>query len=76
MFILQNLTAHTRGEIKLLRPNQLTRNNTNLPMKWKDIALCEDLEPLKEYLLNENFRIIKKENLQTVLTYSENCILK
>lgn len=72
MFILQNLTAYTKGEIKILRPNQLTKNNTNLPLKWKDVAICEDLESLKEYLINDSFRIIKKENLEIILTYSKN----
>lgn len=72
MFILQNLTAYTTKEIKVLRPNQLTRNNTNLPLKWKDVAMCEDLDSLKEYLLNKNFRIIKKENLEIVLNYGDN----
>ena len=76
MFILQNLTAYTTKEIKVLRPNQRNCNNTNLPLKWKDVAMCEDLESLKEYLVNENFRIIKKENLETVLTYAEYSVLK
>lgn len=41
--------------------NELRKNMTNLPMRWKGIALSDDLDALKE-LMTKGKRIEDREN--------------
>jgi hypothetical protein len=69
MFALQSRQPYPPAILKQLRPNQLRKNNTNQPMRWKEIMFCEDIEPLKHYVVNENYRIINWNNLEVVFKY-------
>lgn len=47
----------------------LTKNNTNQPERWKEIAFCEDIEQLKPMVIHKNRRIINWDNLEVVYRY-------
>jgi len=64
-YALQSLQPYPPAILKQIRPNQLTKNNTNQPMRWKEIAFSEDLNALKKHL-NYNRRIINWGNLEIV----------
>ncbi|MDD2550364.1 MAG: hypothetical protein PHD00_09760 [Bacteroidales bacterium] len=49
----------------------MLKNNTNQPMRWKEIAFCKDLETLKKHL-TPNRRIINWDNLEVVCRYHPN----
>lgn len=71
MYELQALQDYPASLIKQIRPNQLTRNNTNLPLRWKGLAVCEEIEPLKKHVINKNRRIINLENFELVYVYGQ-----
>lgn len=64
-YMLQAKQPYPPAILKQLRPEQLTKNNTNQPERWKDIAFSENLEALKERL-TANRRIINWDNLEVV----------
>lgn len=68
-FALQHKQPYPSAILKQLRPNQLTKNNTNQPWRWKEVAFCEDIEPLKKYVVTENYRIVNWDNLEIVFRY-------
>ena len=67
MYALQSLQPYPPAILKQIRGEQLTKNNTNQPMRWKDIAWCESKEILME-LMNDftGRRIVNLENLEVV----------
>ncbi|MAX71824.1 MAG: hypothetical protein CMC76_12135 [Flavobacteriaceae bacterium] len=64
-YALQSLQPYPPAILKQIRPEQLTKNNTNQPMRWKEIAFSEDLEALKKHL-RKGRRIINWDNLEVV----------
>ena len=64
-YMLQRFETMPPSHIKQLRPEQLTRNNTNPPQRWRDIMFSNDLDSLKEHLTPDR-RIINWENLEVV----------
>lgn len=64
-YMLQAKQPYPPAILKQLRPDQLTKNNTNQPERWKDIAFSEDLQALKG-LLTPNRRIVNWDNLEVV----------
>lgn len=69
MYILQNLQPYSKSIMKQLRPNQLTKNNINQPMRWVEVAFCKDIGQLKQYVYNDNQRIINRDSLKVVFIY-------
>ena len=64
-YALQILEPYPPKILKQLRPEQLTRNNTNHPMRWREIAFSTDLDALKKHLIKGR-RIINWNNLEVV----------
>lgn len=64
-YALESLQPYPPAILKQIRPEQLTKNNTNQPMRWTQIAFSEDLEALKKHL-TPNRRIINWDNLEVV----------
>ena len=64
-YMLQAKQPYPPAILKQIRPEQLTKNNTNQPERWKDIAFSEDLEALKT-MLTPNRRIVNWGNLEVV----------
>jgi len=69
MFALQHKEPYPPAILKQLRPDQLLKNNTNQPERWKEVKFCEDIEPLKKYVVNENYRIVNWDNLEIAFHY-------
>ena len=69
MYALEHLEPYPPAILKQLRPNQLLKNNTNPPERWKAVKFCEDIEPLKKYVLSENYRIVNWDNLDVGFKY-------
>ncbi len=64
-YALEALQPYPPKILKQIRPDQATKNNTNQPMRWVQIAFSEDLETLKKHL-TYNRRIINWNNLEVV----------
>lgn len=47
----------------------MLKNNTNTPERWREVKFCEDIEQLKMFVVNENYRIINWDNLEVVFRY-------
>lgn len=47
----------------------MLKNNTNQPERWKEVKFCEDIDPLKKYVVTENYRIVNWDNLEIVFRY-------
>ena len=69
MFALQHKEPYPPAILKQLRPDQMLKNNTNQPERWREVKFCEDIEPLKKYVINENYRIVNWENLEIAFRY-------
>ena len=73
-YALQSLQPYPPAILKQIRPNQLTKNNTNQPMRWKEIAFSNDLEELKKLVTHEDRRIINWNNLEVVYSFRSSCL--
>lgn len=69
MYALQHKEPYPPAILKQLRPDQLTKNNTNQPWRWKEIKFCEDIESLKPFVTSDFYRIINWDNLEVEFTY-------
>jgi hypothetical protein len=53
-------------QISQLHPSAAEEGPADQQTRWKGIAICEELEPLKPHVKNANRRIIDRESLAVV----------
>lgn len=63
---------HHKYSVQRLEPfpfkvrNELRKNMTNLPMRWKDVAFSDDIKLLSKYV-DKNHRVINYETQEVVI---------